>query len=164
PGFRWTPAVFERHRSSVEAQFRRMAEEDEEFEAITEQYWTHYCNTSNWTLEFIELLLDLELMGEIDQPTIPWSWLAGYASGSWTPEFMDAYRHHIDWAWLAFNPHFPWTERLDDFAEHLSERAWRELSQNKTFTPTASTLLRYADRWAWGQLSEHLAASIETLV
>lgn len=134
PGFRWTPATFARHRSDVEAQFRQLAEVHEE---LALQYWTYHCDTNNWTAEFVELLLELERTGEINQPTIPWERLCERASGIWTPEFIDAHRDRID---------------------------WEALSNNEELAPNASILSQYADRWNWRSLSRNARMNVETLV
>ena len=164
PGVRWTASLFIRHRPNIEAQFRRLAEHYWKATELTERYWTYHCDTSNWSLEFVELLLHLERTGEIDRPTIDWERLCQRASGIWTPEFVDAHRDRIDWIALASNPNFPWTERLDDLADQLPEWTWEVLLRNVNFVPTASMLLRYEDRWNWQALSLHTRASVETLV
>ena len=153
PHIRWTPSLFARQRSNVEAQFRRLAEE-ERTAAVSARYWTYYCDTNNWTPDFVELMLEMERTGEIDRPTIDWEHLCQCASDIWTPDFIDAHRERLDWVALASNPSFPWTERIDDFADQLSKEAWKKLSENENFGPSPSTLTRYADRWDWALLSQ----------
>ncbi len=103
PGFRWTPETFARHRLNIEAQFRRLAEQDERDEGLADlalEYWTYHCDTTNWTPEFVELLQELERTGEIDRPTIN--------------------RERL-WAKAPINPHFPRVNRLDEPADRRSE-------------------------------------------
>ena len=159
----WTPELFEQVRVQVDAFFKKMIEKEDGLpEEIEGRYWTYFCETNNWTVAFLEHLLDMEKTQGIT--AIDWSEVCG-GFRRWTPSFVELHKEklleNIDC--LCSNRHFPWDQFWDVFKSHLSQYSVGYLSRNPAFPISESFIEKHKGKQFWYDLSSRSDLSTEIL-
>lgn len=172
PSIQWTPELFQACGDTIHIQFQKLIEEERnvsyDYVVLQEhEYWTVHLESTQFTSDFIKLLIDMEVSA--GKHYIDWHQFA-LEFNKWNSLDENTIRYcfdRINLDILAGNEFFPWHnyvhlwEGITSEPDHTGASGWDRLSYNKGLLVTSEMLEEYATRWNWKLLSYNPSLTIE---